>query len=463
MLIKALRLAFDANPRQLAQFSPIAGHTIVGNSAIFSSTAGLVFFGTPFRGRAGHKLEEWIERLKLSPTTKYHEAGETRQSPKIWPETMSTSVPGNPYLRDMVLQFGETRRGDYPIPLWCFYEEEPSPVGKLVGDESWGNYYLVPEDTATLDVSKNTFSHGLPRHHYNLPKFPDANDEAWQTVRAKIEPLITGARQFLEERSTIKHKLNSSEDMKILDWLTLVDYGLQQSDYIRRREQGTGQWLLDSPEFKTWINTKNQTLFCPGIPGSGKTILTSIIVEELSLRFSTDTSIGIAYLYFNFRRHDEQKIDNLLASLLKQLAENQPSLPVAVKELYDQHKKKRTRPSFEDIFNCLKIVTKLYSRVFILVDALDESTVSDGCRQRFLSSLFNLQAEFGASFFATSRLILSIEKEFEGHSKLDIRASDEDVRRYLDGHMFRLPRFVTRSFELEEEIKIAIVKATEGM
>jgi hypothetical protein len=38
-------------------------------------------------------------------------------------------------------------------------------------------------------------------------------------------------------------------------------------------------------------------------------------------------SIGIAYIYCNFRRQDEQKIDDLLASLLKQLAESQPSLP----------------------------------------------------------------------------------------------------------------------------------------
>jgi hypothetical protein len=192
-------------------------------------------------------------------------------------------------------------------------------------------------------------------------------------------------------------------------------------------------------------------------------MLTSIVVEELLTRFYDDKSIGIAYLYCNFRRQEEQKIGDLLASLLKQLAESQQSLPGTVKELHDRHKTKQTRPSLDEISRSLQVVTTLYSRVFIIVDALDECQISDGCRQRFLSSLFSLQAKCGANLFATSRLISSIEKEFQGNSKLEIRASEEDVRKYLNGHLYRLPGFVARSPELQEEIKTDIVKAVDGM
>jgi hypothetical protein len=41
----------------------------------------------------------------------------------------------------------------------------------------------------------------------------------------------------------------------ILKWLTLIDYASQQNDYIRRRQLGTGQWLLDSTEYYTWLET----------------------------------------------------------------------------------------------------------------------------------------------------------------------------------------------------------------
>jgi Cdc6-like AAA superfamily ATPase len=105
----------------------------------------------------------------------------------------------------------------------------------------------------------------------------------------------------------------------ILDWITPIDYALQQSDFLSRRQTGTGQWLLNSAEFNAWIETDRQTLFCPGIPGAGKTILTSVVVEELFKRFENDGNIGIAYLYCNYRQQHNQNLEDLLASLLKQL------------------------------------------------------------------------------------------------------------------------------------------------
>jgi hypothetical protein len=285
--------------------------------------------------------------------------------------------------------------------------------------------------------------------------------QEWHQAEAEISLVIrsgVGESNRRQENQERQH-----ERQAILDWLTPIDYAPQQNDFIARRQEGTGQWLLDSVQFQTWLETDKQTLFCPGIPGAGKTILTSIVVEELTTRFHNDKSIGIAYLYCNFRRQDEQKIDDLLASLLKQLAEYQPSRPGSVKDLYDRHKTKRTRPPLNEISGSLQAVATLYSRVFIIVDALDECQVSDGCRQRFLSGLFNLQAKCKANLFATSRPISSVEKAFEGNPMLEIRASEEDVRRYLDGHMFRLPGFVARSPELQEEIKTDIVKAVDGM
>jgi len=249
----------------------------------------------------------------------------------------------------------------------------------------------------------------------------------------------------------------------IVDWLTPVDYALQQSDFITRRQEGTGQWLLDSNEFQKWLNQSGQTLFCPGIPGAGKTIITSIIVEHLYTKFQNDASTGIAYLYCNYRQQQEQKPVDLLASLLKQLVQEQPSMPESMKSLYERHKDKRTRPSFDEISKVLYFVILDYSRAFIIIDALDECQVFDGGRGKFLSEIFNLQAKTGTSLFATSRYIPEVMKEFKGSVSLEIRASDEDMQKYLDGHMSELPSFILRSHDLQEEIKTEIVKAADGM
>ena len=167
-------------------------------------------------------------------------------------------------------------------------------------------------------------------------------------------------------------KWDSSEDLNILNWLTPINYGPQHSDYLSRRQSGTGQWLLDSAEFQAWIGTIKQTMFCPGIPGAGKTILTSIVVEELFNLFGNDTNTGVAYLYCNFRRQDEQSVVDLLVSLLKQLAQGQRSLPDCVRSLYNTYNERQMRPSLNEISRVLRSVTAIYSKVFITVDALDE-------------------------------------------------------------------------------------------
>ncbi|KAI9740913.1 MAG: hypothetical protein M1818_004519 [Claussenomyces sp. TS43310] len=248
----------------------------------------------------------------------------------------------------------------------------------------------------------------------------------------------------------------------MLDWLTTVDYTPYQSDLITRREDGTGLWLLDSTEFQSWVKTDKQIMFCPSIPGAGKTILTSIVVEELTARFHDDKSIGIAYLYCNFRRHDEQKVGDLFTSLLKQLSQRQASAPETIKSLYNSHKDKPTRPSLAEISRALQSVASTCTRVFIVVDALDECQVTGGVQAAFLSEIFDLQAKCRVNLFATSRHLPEIVERFQGSIKLEILASEDDVRRYVDGHISHLPSFVRRSPDLQE-VKTEIVNAVNGM
>ncbi len=55
----------------------------------------------------------------------------------------------------------------------------------------------------------------------------------------------------------------------------------KHSDFIRRQQPGTGQWFLASPEYQAWRDGDKQVLFCPGIPGVGKIIITAIIINNL--------------------------------------------------------------------------------------------------------------------------------------------------------------------------------------
>jgi hypothetical protein len=211
------------------------------------------------------------------------------------------------------------------------------------------------------------------------------------------------------------------------------------------------------------VNNRQQTLFCPGIPGAGKTMLTSIVVDNLQHRFHGEATVGLAYIYFNYRRRDEQKMGDILASILKQLCQSLAWVPEEVKKLYDQHQKYRTRPSSHNILSLLHTVCGLYSGVFVIFDALDECHDIDGSRERFLSELFNLQANCAVNIFATSRFVPVITCKFDPSTALEIQAPKEDVERYVEGRIEGLPNFVQRNSQLREDIRRGISEAVDGM
>ncbi|KAF5691946.1 ankyrin protein [Fusarium denticulatum] len=257
----------------------------------------------------------------------------------------------------------------------------------------------------------------------------------------------------------VKRKMDKKEDIEILEWLAPVNYGPQHSDILSQRQEGTGKWLLISKEFQNWVDT-GKTLFCPGVPGAGKTIITSIVINELTIRFGDDDTVGIAYIYGNYRQRDEQRLDHLLESLLKQLVQGQSSMPASLKSLYDKHNVRRTRASVEEVSATIHSVASLYSRIFVVVDALDELKETDGSRNRFLEEIFKLQSQCGLKFFATSRFIPEIIGRFDGSTTINIRARNEDVRGFLDGKISQSGQLLQTHREM---IKTEIVKVVDGM
>lgn len=213
-----------------------------------------------------------------------------------------------------------------------------------------------------------------------------------------------------------------------------------------------------------WVDGREQTLFCPGIPGAGKTMMSSIVVDDLRNTFGDNDRIGIACLFCSYKSQNEQTSADLLASLLKQLVQELPVLPDVVKTLYERHAKTNTRPSFRELSMVLHSVVDSYFRVFFVIDALDECTNIDRSREHLLREVFNLQSQTRISLFATSRFIAEIEKEFEGSISLKIRASDEDVQRYLDERIPQLLRSsISKYAGLQDMIRREILKAVDGM
>ncbi|GKT62454.1 ankyrin repeat protein [Colletotrichum tofieldiae] len=275
--------------------------------------------------------------------------------------------------------------------------------------------------------------------------------------------------QFQELESTkenigiLRDAQDVREQEKILDWLTTTEYGPQQSDAYSRKQEGTGKWLLASDQFNKWTAEQGKTLLCPGMPGAGKTIMTSSVVKELYTRYRDDPNVCIAYIYCNFKDQDRQSAQDLLSSLAKQLVRRQASIPKTLKDIYDRHQKEKTTRSVQETLDILHATAALYARLFLVIDALDECNPTS--LLQFLEGVFQLQQRHSASIFATSRDIPRIieSPQFESSLVLEIRAVDDDLRQYVDGRIPGMQAFIQGRHDLQELIRKGSINVSKGM
>ena len=87
---------------------------------IYRSTAGMLFFGTPFRGAGGLSQAGILRAIQ----SQYKEE-------QIQGSNLHILAPGNETLLDLMDEFSETRNKRNVPRVACFFEQKPSNVGAI--------------------------------------------------------------------------------------------------------------------------------------------------------------------------------------------------------------------------------------------------------------------------------------------------------------------------------------------
>ncbi|KAF4962426.1 hypothetical protein FSARC_9498 [Fusarium sarcochroum] len=239
-------------------------------------------------------------------------------------------------------------------------------------------------------------------------------------------------------RHRVEAKQQSLEKTNILSWLQKVNWSHELSKHLQHRAPGTGQWLLDSPEFRKWLNEPGDSLLCYGPPGAGKTVMASIVVDNLQSEFRLNTSnnqgtqSAVIFVFCAFENRGRQNTIHILLSLLQQLIEQLPSIPDIVQDLHRNTSNGQLESIRKmDIVQSLIVAARLFSRVLLVIDALDECDEASD----LLSGILNLQTKANVNLFATSRPEDRTRNFFHDHQLLYIHASEEDVGIYLNSRI----------------------------
>lgn len=137
----------------------------------------------------------------------------------------------------------------------------------------------------------------------------------------------------------------------------------------------TGLWLTQGPEFDYWYSTPASRLWCSGIPGAGKSVLSAAVVKECLHRSAHDAHKAIAYFFCTYRHERSQYMVNILSSLCIQLALQSEKAFRILQEYHDQLFSSHhlsTKPTAEIPTQILHRICACFTRVYIIVDGIDE-------------------------------------------------------------------------------------------
>lgn len=174
---------------------------------------------------------------------------------------------------------------------------------------------------------------------------------------------------------------------------------------------------------------------------------------------------GVAVMYCDHKEREIQSPVNLMAGLWRQLVRGR-SITSAVKELYIRHREPGTRPSLDEVMGVLRSEINGYtmSKVFLIIDALDECPQGENIQQTLLTALQEVQPTIHLMF--TSRPHVNIATKFPKIIPLDIRTNNDDMESYIVARMAKdhdLPDLLEGHADLQEDIKRTIVNNSSGM
>ncbi len=311
---------------------------------------------------------------------------------------------------------------------------------------------------STIERQKLLFTLARQNDHIGLAK---AIRGEVQAVQQRVNKIAEGvARLNLCEKH---HKLRL--------WLSGPDPSSNYNMALRKRHGGTGSWLINNDVFRDWKQDlgPGSIIWLYGIPGCGKTILCSTILEHVLQDYAWTPGTAVLYFFFDFNNIDKQQHEAMIRSLLSQLFMHCVNIPTALEALYSSCMDGGRKPTFDALLETLHQMTTIFENTFIILDALDEC----GEQLELLTDIEELVSwkDTNLRILATSRRQKDIEDAMlhltKGENRICIQSAliDTDIRAYVHDQLQtnkKLQRW-QKEPKVQMEIEDILMKKANGM
>ncbi|KAH7094916.1 hypothetical protein FB567DRAFT_511316 [Paraphoma chrysanthemicola] len=263
-----------------------------------------------------------------------------------------------------------------------------------------------------------------------------------------------------KDTTDICSKLTESQQREIYRWLEKTDPSPLHNRAWKLHEQETSSWMLRSPEWNEWLAGNLRCLWVHGIPGAGKTILASFLVEQLKCHCKHRKRIAFSYYYCYFG-HNQDEASPFLSWTISQLCRQAQFVPDLVHELFRQG----GQPSLTELLLALEASLQKFDVAYVVLDAADESKP----REDLLRVLRDLASDARFSkirCLVTSRKYIDIEQALEPISRsvpMSNGLVEDDIRMHVRSILRSKPKFQLWPADLLIEVEKAVVDGSKGM
>lgn len=160
-----------------------------------------------------------------------------------------------------------------------------------------------------------------------------------------------------------------NQRQELFKWLNHTDPSPLHNEARMKFEPETGDWILDLPEWIDWLELRHRCLWIHGIPGAGKTVLISHLIEQIQRMCKGTPSQNrlCAYYYCHRNRQDETR--PFLLWILHRLCRKTDLVSEDVYRMSNEG----VQPDLNELMNSIAQLLNGFERVFIILDAIDES------------------------------------------------------------------------------------------
>ncbi|KAK0222481.1 hypothetical protein EDD85DRAFT_960123 [Armillaria nabsnona] len=227
---------------------------------------------------------------------------------------------------------------------------------------------------------------------------------------------------------------------EVVKWLEPLNSRAKLQAVSERRQPETCNWLPSHDLFVSWYESSSSFLWLNGIPGNGKTLLASFVIDHLKERVTSDEIVLFAFADFQDTRSMDVVV--LLRTLLARILEcYKPENFVKdfgeLETLMQQHHADLPK-SVDYLIQLLRKANAPWKRVFIVIDALDECVQKT--RREYIAAIRKL-ASPGSKFsiFVTSRAEQDIMDALSGVPTISLvdetQKVKDDIRKFIEDKM----------------------------